>query len=79
MHVRKRGTVFRRWHACGAPRGSLFHRNLHFIVCKLGVTREGPVEQKEDVDIAGDTRQEEVDLKEEREQRAQQKEGKGEE
>ena len=40
---------------------------------------EGPVEQKEDVDIAGDTRQEEVDLKEEREQREQQKEGQGEE
>ena len=40
---------------------------------------EGPVEQKEEVDIAGDTRHEKVDQKEEREQREQQKEGQAEE
>ena len=41
--------------------------------------RKGPVEQQEEVDIAGDTRHEKVDQQEEREQREQQKEGQGEE
>ena len=45
----------------------------------MGRKRKCPVEQREDVDIAGDTGQEEVDLKDEREQRGQQKEGQGEE
>ena len=55
------------------PQQPAFHR------VQTGGTGEGPVEQKEDVDIAGDTSQEEVDLKEEREQREQQKVGQGDE